>query len=457
MSLRSILTTAMILAAVLAVLISGALVALTTILHRTTATSGSSVESVRLAEEAEVTLLLHERARDGLVKRDLEGDLRNKLLEARQFVTTDHEARMLAEAESQADSYIAASRDPQRTAEVAIRQENAFGALEALVAINVAQSNAAQQDAARWDRVGTVLGIGVGMLVIGVAGGLLVWLRGRAFAPIFSLASTMERFGRGDRDARAVEHGPRELREMCIRFNEMASAIAAQRQAQMAFLGGVAHDLRTPLSVLQMSVTLLGPEMKQLSEERIRQTIERIGRQITRMERMLGDFLDIAKIEAGQLDLRFDTHDARKLVEEVVDLLEGASRKHRLQLRVPDHAVPLRCDQLRIGQVTTNLISNAIKYSPEGGVVDVVLESRADEVELRVTDHGIGIAEHDRVRMFEPFKRVGLSKETAPGTGLGLFIVRQIVEAHQGHIEVESAPGEGSTFRVFLPIQNTAP
>jgi signal transduction histidine kinase len=206
-----------------------------------------------------------------------------------------------------------------------------------------------------------------------------------------------------------------------------------------------------------MSVALLGPDMKLHSEERIRQTIERIGRQITRMERMVGDFLDIAKIEAGQLDLRFDTHDARKLVEEIVDLLEGASQKHRLELRVPDHAVPLRCDQLRIGQVITNLISNAIKYSPEGGVVDVTLESHGGEVELRVTDRGMGIAECDRARIFEPFRRVGLSKETAPGAGLGLFIVRQIVEAHRGRIEVESAPGKGSTFRVFLPVENTAP
>ncbi len=228
-SLRSILATVMILAAVLAVLVSGALVALTTILHRATVSRGSSVESVRLAEKAEIALLLHERARDGLVKRDIEGDLRSKLLGARQFVMIEHESRMLAEAESQVDSYIAASRDPQRTAELAIRQEAAFGALEALIAINVAQS----------------------------------------------------------------------------------------------------------------------------------------------------------------------------------------------------------------------------KTAP--------LESRGDEVELRVTDHSIGIAECDRARMFEPFRRVGLSKETAPGAGLGLFIVRQIVEAHRGRIEVESAPGQGSTFRVFLPVDNTAP
>lgn len=450
-SLRSTMAAAMVIVTVLALLVSGALVTLTTALHRATAASSASVESVRLAGEAEIDLLLHQRARDPLVRRGIEGDLRGKLVEARRFVTNSDEARVLSEAADQVDEYMASTRDPQRSAEeVAAREEAAYGALESLVTVNVAQSKEAQRDAARWDSVGNLLGIGIGALLILVAGAVIVWLRGRAFAPVLALAHAMERFGRGERDVRAAERGPRELREMCVRFNEMASAIAAQRQAQIAFLGGVAHDLRDPLAAIQMSVALLDPDKRLPPEDRIRQTVARLSRQIVRMERMLGDFLDVAKIEAGELELRLETHDARALGEQVIDLFEDAGQD-RLEVRLPDHGLLIRCDSLRIEQVLTNLISNAIKYSPSGERVEVVLESRGEELVLSVTDHGMGISEEDTARLFEPFRRVGLSKEMIPGVGLGLFVVRRIVEAHGGRIEVQSSPGKGSTFRVFLP------
>lgn len=451
-SLRSTMAAVTVIVTVLALLVSGALVGLTTALHRATTSSSASVESVRLAEEAEIDLLLHLRARDPLVMRDIEGDLRRKLIEARSFVTTSDEARVLSEAANRVDEYIASTRDPQRSDEdVAARQDAAYGALEALVTINVAQSKESQRDAARWDNAGNLLGISIGALMILVAGAVIVWLRRHAFAPVFELAYAMKRFGRGDRDVRAAERGPKELREMCVLFNEMASAIAAQRQAQMAFLGGVAHDLRTPLATLQMSVALLGPDNRLPPEDRIRATVARLSRQIARMERMLGDFLDMAKIEAGQLELRLETHDARALVEEVVDLFEDAGHNHRLEARLPDHALLIRCDSLRIEQVVANLISNAIKYSPSGGASRWCSSRAAKSFPLSVTDYGIGISPDDTARLFEPFRRLGPSKEVVPGVGLGLFVVRRIVEAHGGRIEVQSSPGEGSTFRFLLP------
>jgi signal transduction histidine kinase len=451
-SLRSTLATLIVVVTALALLVTSALVGLTTILHRTTQDSGASVESVRLAEEAEIDLLLHGRATDALVKADIEGGLRRKLLEARRFVTTRDEIGVLAEAQSQVDRYIAASRNPKESiAERTARHEAAYAVLDRLVSINVAQSKAAQQDAARLDRLANIVGIGVGALLMVAIGALVIWLKRRAFEPIFDLAAAMERFGRGDRDVRAAERGPRELREMCSRFNEMASSIEAQRQAQIAFIGGVAHDLRNPLGTLKMTFAVLGSDERPRSEDRLRPMIERIDRQITRMERMLDDFLDVAKIEAGELDLRLDTHDARKIVEQVVPLFERTAQEHSVEVRTPDDVVPVRCDPFRIEQVITNLLSNAIKYSPAGSVVEVALDARAGELELSVTDHGIGISEADRLRLFEPFRRVGRSKEAVAGVGLGLFVVRKVVELHGGRIEVKSALGSGSTFRVFLP------
>jgi two-component system, OmpR family, sensor histidine kinase MtrB len=452
--LRSTVATLTITLTLLAILVSGALVALTTLLHRSTSHSSTSVESIRLADEAELNLLLHERAQDPLVKRQIEHDIRRALLEAKQFVTSDLEARALTVAERETDLYGVVSRDPQRSdAERNAQQQAAYGALTALVTVNTAQAAASQQQAEQLDRLGNALGIAGGLCLVAIAGTLLVWLKRRAFEPIFALVAAMERFGSGDHDARAAERGPLELRDICVHFNRMASAIASQRQAQMAFLGGVAHDLRGPLAVLRVAVALIDRDTG-VPSNGDRQAIQRIQRQITRMDRMLVDFIDVSRIEAGQLEMRFDTCDARKLVMDAIELFETTPLEHLLEVRIPDGVIPFRCDHLRIEQALINLISNAIKYSAAGSVVSVILESREDELELSVCDHGMGITEEDRDCIFEPFRRVGPSKEKVPGVGLGLYIVRKIVEAHQGRIEMESTPNEGSSFRVFLPMRH---
>jgi signal transduction histidine kinase len=261
----------------------------------------------------------------------------------------------------------------------------------------------------------------------------------------------MEQFGRGDHDARAPEAGPTELRRMSRTFNEMARALGQQRRAQIAFLAGVAHDLRNPLSVLKMSAALVPPDRPLPPEAQMRRLIEKIARQISRLERMTSDFLDLANIEAGELHLEPALHDARDLAAQVSELFADSSVTSRLHLVLPEAPIELFCDSLRIEQVLTNLVSNAIKYSPAESEIRLSLEREQGEVVFRVVDHGIGIAQSDRTRIFEPFQRVGRSKENAPGAGLGLFVVRRIVEAHGGRIEIESAPDVGSTFSVRLP------
>ena len=144
--------------------------------------------------------------------------------------------------------------------------------------------------------------------------------------------------------------------------------------------------------------------------------------------------------------------DARQLVRNVVELFESSSSKHDVSLRIPETALRLRCDPLRIEQVVTNLVSNAIKYSPHGGTIDVSLRTVGQEAVIEVCDHGIGISLVDQRRLFEPFQRLDLSREAIPGVGLGLFIVRRIVEVHGGRIEVESTVDKGSTFRVSLSL-----
>jgi signal transduction histidine kinase len=446
------MTATMVLLAGIAFLVSAALVSLTTLLQRYTEEAAASVESVRLAEQAQSDLLQHQRATDPRARAELERGLRLGLEQARAFVTAPDEAVLLDAAAAKLDAYLASARSDAPAAELAARREAADEALETLTNANLAQAAEARQAATRWNQVANASGVAAALSLIVITVGVLGWLGRRAFAPLFSLAATLERFGRGERDAREREQGPAEIREMIRRFNDMAAALSVQRESQLAFLGGVAHDLKNPLSVLKMSVGSVHPDRPLPSEQQLRQVISKIDRQLDRLLRMVNDLLDMAKIEAGQLELKLEERDARTLVREVLALFEGTLPVERLQVALPAEPVVVRVDPLRMEQVITNLISNAIKYSPQDTVVDVALEPAGREVALRVTDRGLGIPREEQKRLFEPFRRQGLSKEAVPGVGLGLFVVRRILDAHGCRIEVESAPGSGSTFRVFLPL-----
>ena len=141
----------------------------------------------------------------------------------------------------------------------------------------------------------------------------------------------------------------------------------------------------------------------------------------------------------------------RSLVEEVVELHRPSSELHRFEYTVPETPVPWRCDSTRLSQVLTNLVSNAIKYSPKGGVVSLRLEATDHEAVVSVTDEGVGVAPGDIANLFEPFMRSRAASKDIPGVGLGLSVSRRIALAHGGDIEVESRAGVGSTFRLRLP------
>ncbi|MBA3458749.1 MAG: HAMP domain-containing histidine kinase [Deltaproteobacteria bacterium] len=441
--MRSIFVTVMLLVTALSLLVSIALVVLTTELRAATESVGASVESVRIVEEAEIDLLLHAGARDTVVGHDIEGNLRRKMHAAREYVSSQQERELLESAAASVESYLAASHDPGAEAkEVERRHARAYGALEALATLNVVQARASREAAARGNRIGNALGIGVGGLLVLVFGVVGVWLR-RAFRPLFGLAEVMTRFGQGQHDARAHETGPAELREMSRRFNELADAVETQRRSQIAFLGGVAHDLSNPLGALCLSLELLETDITPQN----RSAFERAERQLKRIERMVGDFLNLAKIDAGELDLSMQVQDLRVIVSETL-------ADPRLSIRLPAQPILVRCDALRIEQVVTNLVSNALKYSPRATPVEVELAIQSRRAVLRVVDHGVGISDNEQRELFQPFRRVGSSRATTPGTGLGLWVACRIAEAHGGKLVVESASGQGSTFSLHLPLSD---
>lgn len=249
---------------------------------------------------------------------------------------------------------------------------------------------------------------------------------------------------------RRFEDMQRKVRGNQERARELTTSLEQQRQRQLAFVAGVVHDLRTPLSSLKMAAALADKAYVDRSDERFRKAADMTRRQVVQMTRMVGDMLDAARIEAGQLELRLEERDVRELVREVVDVFLP-SGSHTLRLTLPDAPVPARCDPMRVEQVLNNLVSNAIKYSPEGSDVDVVVLEQGEDVVVAVTDRGIGIAPEEVQFLFEPFHRARVARETAPGVGLGLSVAKRIVEAHLGNIEVTSGVGRGTTFRVRLP------
>lgn len=282
--------------------------------------------------------------------------------------------------------------------------------------------------------------------------GMLRWVRRRVYLPFLGLLDALNTYKAGETRARASEGGPPELADMGRTFNQLADSLERQRQTRFEFLLAVAHDLRNPLTALKATVALTEARLRkgELTRDRIEQQQKRLALQVDRLNRMVGDLVDMTRVEAGRFDLSIETCDARSLAEEARDLFEGSSEDHPFRLVLPDEAVTVKCDRQRLGQVLDNLVSNAIKYSPGGGEVEVRVCRVVPDACIEVRDHGVGIAPENHGRIFEPFQR--LRPDQAPGVGLGLSVAKRLVEAQGGRIELRSEVGVGSTFRVFLPL-----
>ncbi len=320
-----------------------------------------------------------------------------------------------------------------------------------LLDINLRQAMETTQTAARvetWERV--LSGASLTLLVLAVV--LLLWgARRVVYQPLQTLHDSLARFQPGEPFRPAPETGVVELREVAHTFNDLAGRLVQQRETALKFLAAVAHDLRNPLSALRTTTALLGPGRPPRSEAWLTDKLALVRRQVDLLQRLVEDLLDTTRIEAGQLELRLAEADLAGLVRDAVALHTDVSPLHVLVLELPEGPVPLRCDATRISQVLNNLLSNAIKYSPAGGEVRVTLVADAEGATVSVRDQGVGVAPEEQERIFEPFRRSSATRDAIPGVGLGLAVARRIVQAHGGHIDVESALGRGSTFRVWLP------
>jgi signal transduction histidine kinase len=236
---------------------------------------------------------------------------------------------------------------------------------------------------------------------------------------------------------------------------ELAGGLVALEQLRTDLLSTVAHELRTPLTAVRTSIGLLLDKSVQPEPAMREQLLETISQSAERMQRLVTDVLDLARSRLGGMPLQLRRFDAVALAREVAAPLQAlvASRQQTLQLDVPAGPVWVYGDHRRLEQALTNLVSNAHKFSPNGGPIELTVSRHGTDVVWTVIDRGVGIPPEDRPRLFERFfsSPTDAAGQRA-GTGLGLPLALAIAQAHGGTIDVESALGQGSTFSLRVPV-----
>jgi len=314
-----------------------------------------------------------------------------------------------------------------------------------LVGRSMAPDLAAMRRLAFW-----LVAAGGAVLVLGLAGGW--WLATRAIAPIDDISSTALKIAGGDLSHRInIADTESELGRLAGVLNSTFARLEAAFANQARFTADASHELRTPVSVIlsQAQTTL----SRDRSGVEYRQTLEACQRAAGRMRRLIESLLELARLDAGQEPMRREPFDLARIARESIELVRPLASERQIDIQSDLRAVHCVGDAERIGQVLTNLLTNAIQYNRERGRVTVSTRADNGAAWLTVGDTGNGIPAEALPHIFERFYRADESRSGARGgTGLGLAICRAIVDAHSGRLEVSTTPGEGSAFTVKLPV-----
>jgi two-component system, OmpR family, sensor kinase len=301
------------------------------------------------------------------------------------------------------------------------------------------------------------------LLVVAIVGGLLIAAVGslatatRALRPIADMTETARAIALSRGFGRRLEpiRQRDELGELARTFNEMLGSLDVAYRAQRRFVDDAAHELRAPVTSITGNLDLLerARDLSALEREAI---LADVHAEAERLGRLVNDLLALARADAGQRIARTRVDLDRVVVEEV-RMMRPLIGDVDLGITAVEPVV-VDGDPDRLGQIVVILVENALRYTPAGGRVRVSLRHEDDQAVLAVADTGMGITSADLPRIFDRFYRADPARSrVAGGSGLGLAIAKWIAEAHDGRIEVESQPGEGATFRVWLPIATARP
>ena len=326
-------------------------------------------------------------------------------------------------------------------------------------ALTTAASRTAERRAELAVLVG-LIAVGLSTTLIALFGFVLSRSIGR---PVRVVASGAGRLADGEFEHRLPERGPGEIGALMRSFNAMAEKLEQGRRELQAqndelresergkteLVSIVSHELRTPLaSVLGFTSLLL---KRDFEPDTRRHYLGIVDAQARRLAALLEDLLDVQRIEHEGVELTTERIDLAMLLDQQAQLYAAQSPKHRLEVALDERPLTVRGDPGRLAQVVGNLLSNAIKYSPEGGTVALAAKRSGDGVRVMVRDEGLGIPTDQQSRIFTKFFRGDAGATGITGTGLGLAVSREIVEAHGGRIGFDSDPGAGSTFWLELP------
>jgi heavy metal sensor kinase len=287
------------------------------------------------------------------------------------------------------------------------------------------------------------------VLLLGLTGGW--WVASRAMRPIEGISATAVKIAAGDLSQRiSAADTENELGRLAAVLNSTFARLEAAFAQQKQFTSDAAHELRTPITVM------LSQTQTALTRERgaaeYRATVEACQRAAQRMRGLMESLLELARLDAGQETLKRMPFDLSKTAGDCVEMLAPLAEARGLKIQCTLPALPCVGDPERMGQVVTNLLSNAIEYNQESGELQITGERQGGAVILRVSNSGAGIAAEDLPRIFERFYRTDKARCGGGGhTGLGLAISKAIVDAHGGSLEAASQPGKGATFTVRLP------
>jgi signal transduction histidine kinase len=301
----------------------------------------------------------------------------------------------------------------------------------------------------RWS---LLLAGGVGAL----AAGLTALLAGRYITRrLRVVAQSAGAIAAGDLSRRVADVSNDELGELATAFNRMAESLASQEEARQRLVADIAHELRTPLAVLQAEIEALQDGVTQATPERFASLHE----EARLLARLVDDLRTLSLADSGQLSLQRREADLAGIAGRAAAAVAAQAREKnvRLELALQDSLPPVAVDGDRIGQVLRNLLSNALRHTQSGGRVALALRVEDGRAVVEVSDTGAGIPPEALPHVFDRFYRADPSRSRATGgSGLGLAIARQLVRAHGGDIAVESTPRDGTTFRFWLPLSRTA-
>jgi signal transduction histidine kinase len=272
--------------------------------------------------------------------------------------------------------------------------------------------------------------------------------------PMAMLGAAARRMAKGDFGVRVPARGASELARVGRDFNTMADRLDKLEEARRTFVADASHELRTPVSSIKALVEpLIGEHSGEIDDRLRKEFLQDVEVEVDRLDRLAGDLLNLARLDETE-KLRLKPLALQDLVREVKESAEPVAARVGVKLLLDVRPVPaVEGDELRLGQALHNLVDNAIKFTPPGGRVTIGVRPERGGAVLEVADTGVGIPAEDLPHVFDRFYRVDPARtRERGGTGLGLAIAWRIVKLHGGTIEVDSAPGKGSTFKIRLGV-----